>query len=241
MQATGSFFDFDNLHNYFGGRNPGTPGWGANGYGSIDANISAIEGTWPSKRLVTTETGYTTDLEAPQSIPENIEGRYMPRVVLEQLMHGIERTYLYELIDESQAGAGERAFGLARSDGSAKPAFLALQSLLRILADPGPPAKLTDLNYSLLGASPHVHHLLLQKRDGTYDLAIWQELPAYDVDRKSLIPVPDEKVVFHSPQRFRSAALWRFEESGQASLEQLPSGADIPITVTDRVSILEVR
>lgn len=241
MQAAGSFFDSDNLHNYFGGRNPGTAGWGANGYGSIDANISAIASTWPSKRLVTTETGYTTDLEAPQGIPENIEGRYMPRLVLEQWMHGIERTYLYELIDESQATTGERAFGLARSDGSAKPAFLALQSLLRVLADPGPPASLTDLNYSLLGASPHVHHLLLQKRNGTYDLAVWQEVPAYDVDRKKLIPVPEERVVFHSPQKFRSSVLWQFQESGDASVEKLPSGSEIPITVTDRISILELR
>jgi hypothetical protein len=241
IQAAGRFFDFNNLHNYFGGRNPGTSGWGANGYGSIDANISNVGRAWPSKRLVTTETGYTTDLEAPQGIPENIEGRYMPRVFLEQLMHGVERTYIYELIDESQATTGERAFGLARNDGSAKPAFLALQNLLRIVADPGPPASVTDLNYSLLGASPHVHHLLLQKRNGTYDLAIWQEVLAYDVDRKKLIPVPEEKVVFHSPQKFRSAALWQFQESGEAAVEKLHSGSEIPITVTDRVSILELR
>lgn len=241
VQPAGAFFDFNNLHNYFGGRNPGTPGWGANGYGSIDANIAAIERAWPSKRLVTTETGYTTDREAPQGIPENIEGRYMPRVVLEQLMHGIERTYFYELIDESQAKGGERAFGLARSDGSAKPAYLALQSLLRIVADPGPMPSLKDLNYSLAGASPQVHHFLMQRRNGTYDLAVWQEVPAYDVNRKSVIPVADEKVVFRSPQKFRSAALWQFQESGDATRKALPSGTEIPITVTDRLTILELR
>src|SRR3984885_6059248 len=133
------YFDLSNLHNYFGGRNPGTPGWGDGGYGSIAYNISNSQTAWPAKPIWTTETGYITDANNPQGIPELVEGKYVPRMILEQLLHGVGRTYIYELIDQGSAVAGDSGhFGLARMDGSAKPAFTALKNLIATLADSGP-------------------------------------------------------------------------------------------------------
>ena len=91
------------MHNYFGGHNPGTPGWGDGGYGSIAYNINNSQTAWPAKPIWTTETGYITDKDNPQGIPELVEGKYAPRMILEQALHGVGRTYIYELIDEGSA------------------------------------------------------------------------------------------------------------------------------------------
>jgi hypothetical protein len=92
-------FDYANLHNYFAGRNPGTVGRGADGYGSISRSLSNVSAACPGKSVITTETGYQTDVAAAQSIPEEAAAKCVPRVFLEQWLRGIPRTYLYELIN----------------------------------------------------------------------------------------------------------------------------------------------
>jgi hypothetical protein len=135
------YFDLANMHNYFGGRNPGTAGWGDGGYGSIAYNIRNNQTAWPGKPIWTTETGYTNDASTSQGIPELVEGKYAPRMILEQALHGVVRTYVYELIDQGRAKAGnDGAFGLARMDGSRKPAFTALKNLIATLSDTHPVA-----------------------------------------------------------------------------------------------------
>src|SRR5450631_2358623 len=92
-------FDQENLHDYFAGRNPGTTGWGANGYGSIAWNLLNVNTACPGKPVVTTETGYQTDRALNSAIPEEVAAKYVQRVLLEQWLNGIQRTYLYELLD----------------------------------------------------------------------------------------------------------------------------------------------
>jgi hypothetical protein len=82
------YFDLSNMHNYLGGHNPGTPGWGDGGYGSIAYNINNALTAWHGKQIWTTEIGYITDTNNAQGIPELVEGKYAPRMILEQALHG---------------------------------------------------------------------------------------------------------------------------------------------------------
>ena len=174
-------FDFANMHNYFGGRHPGTTGWGDDGYGSIDWNLRMIRGTSGDKPVMTTETGYLTDLDVDQSISEEVQSYYIPRILLEQHLRGIRRTYLYELFDGSlETPRDQRSFGLVRNDGTRKPAFLSLQRLMATLSDVAGPVSQSPLGYSLGSAPPALHHILFQKTDGTYLLAFWMEESSYD-------------------------------------------------------------
>jgi hypothetical protein len=138
------------------------------------------------KPVVATETGYHNSIHnshrsAHPSTTERTAGIYLPRLFLEYFRVGVERTYTYELFDEGTSNDQEDHFGLFRSDGSAKPAALALGNLTKILGD-SPAASTTapgSLAYSLSDPSAgpggtDVHHVLLQQSDGSFYLALWR-------------------------------------------------------------------
>jgi hypothetical protein len=233
-------FAFENLHNYFGGRNPGTSGWGANGYGSIAWNLANVNTACPGMPVMTTETGYQTDLTLNQSIPEDVAARYVPRIFLEQWLRGIQRTYLYELIDLPPGGsAADSAFGLLHSDFSSKPAYLALMNLLQLLADPGPSFTTKPFGFVLTGDLSAVHHVLFEKRNGTFYLVIWVEQPAYDVDQKKAILVPVQQVVLQTEHEFNLVS-HSLAESGAMQTTPLGISSTHAVAVSDFVTVLEI-
>ena len=183
--------DFGNLHNYPGGRHPGTGGWGDNGYGSIDWNLALIKRSAAYKPVVTTETGYWDDMATPNAVPESVAARYLPRLLLEQFRKGILRTYIYELCDSPQVGvAADSGYGLIRRNGSRKPAFLAVRDLLQLFTDPGPAVPVVPLDYTVAGGGEDLRDMAFQKRDGTYLLALWIERSGWDVNTRLTVPVP---------------------------------------------------
>jgi hypothetical protein len=235
------YFDLSNLHNYFGGRNPGTLGWGDGGYGSIVYNIHNSQTAWPAKPIWTTETGYITDKDNPQGIPELVEGKYAPRMLVEQALHGVGRTYIYELIDEGSVAGDSGHFGLARMDGSPKPAFTALKNIIATLDDPGPKVLPQNLQFTLSGASSNVHHLLMAKHDGSYYLAFWLEEQNYDVNKHIETPANPEKLTFISSRNFKSTQLLAFNADGSLKTVQLTPSLHIALTATDCVAILKLK
>jgi hypothetical protein len=163
-------------------------------------------------------------------------------MILEQLLHGVSRTYVYELVDQGRATAGnDSAFGLARMDGSPKPAFTALKNLIATLVDPGPQVPPQNLQFTLVGASSNVHHLLIAKRDGSYYLAFWLEEENYDVNKRVETAVNPEKFTFTSSRSFQSIELLAFNADGSLKTVQLKPSLHIPLNATDCVAILRLK
>jgi hypothetical protein len=245
LRGTSQYFDFANLHNYFAGRNPGTAGWGDNGYGSLSWDFDQIDKVWPGLPIVTTETGYLNDPSDRQGIPESVAAKYLPRLLLEQYARGIRRTYIYELADVTHAEQGiHNTFGLVRSDFSPKPAYLAIQHLIAMLADPALTNSSTaftprDLDFSLTGELSNVHRLLFAKRDGSYLLAVWQEVPGYDVNSKMILPVPPQRVICALPYPFL-VEQFRLNEDGSLATEARDLTSRAIISVDDRVVLLKL-
>jgi hypothetical protein len=232
-------FDSANLHDYFGGRNPGTPGWGSNGYGSISWNLSNVATACPGKPVITTETGYQTDTTMSHGIPDEVASKYVPRIYLEQWRQGIRRTYLYELVDLPPGhSTGDSRYGLLRSDFSPKPGYSALTNLLHLLADPGPSHTADEFNFTLSGDISDVHHVLFEKRDGSFYLALWVEEPSYDVDSKKSIAVPTHHVVIQSDEEMGILA-HSFGKAGAVQITSLASNTTHAIDVSDYVTILQ--
>jgi hypothetical protein len=142
--------------------------------------------TWPGKPVITTETGYCNDPTTTEGIPEDVAGRYLPRIFLEQWLGGIERTYIYELVDVGNTVASN-GYGLMHTDFSPKPAYKAMKDLLVLLTDEGPAFKPGGLGMKLSGETANVQRLLLQKWNGRFYLAIWVELPSHDVNSKKAL------------------------------------------------------
>ncbi len=133
--------------------------------------------------VIATETGYHNALAGRTGHPgvsEAAAGAYVPRLALEHFRQGVPRSYLYELVDQRPEPAGrdpEQHFGLLRHDFSPKPAFTALKTLLGAVRDPGPAFAPGALRVAVDGGGPEVRRLLLQRRDGTFVLALWRETP----------------------------------------------------------------
>jgi len=238
VSSSAKSIDNANLHDYFGGRNPGTTGWGAGGYGSIAWNLALTSGAFPGKPVFTTETGYVNDTSNSQAVPENVSGRYVPRIFLEQWLRGIQRTFIYELVDIG-AGKSDNGYGLLHSNFTPKPAYNALKSMLGLLADKGPSFQVGGLDYKLSGGNPDLQHLLLQKRDGRFFLVLWVEEPCYDMNTKKALPVSTANVTITlgQPARITTHSL---DDSGNIQTTALGTGTTQTVEVSDLVAIVEI-
>ena len=163
------------------------------------ANMSELRGERP---LWATETGYYNHpADHGRSAPENVVGKYTPRLLAEFFNRGVARTYLYELADQGpDKTAREQNFGLLRHDMTEKPAYVALKNLITLLKEPEvrefTPGQL-DFTLSpdtgaVLGS---LHHTLLNKSDGRFYLLLWQEELSYDAEQKKDIDVPPRAIV----------------------------------------------
>ncbi len=150
--------------------------------------MSPAERVSGRKRIQVTETGYHNAVGVPSSFghhpaSEHAAAVYMPRLYMEYFREGVARTFSYELIDQWPDPGhdnSEARFGLLRNDFSEKPAYRALRRLISLLRDPGPSFAPRRLRYRVAGAPSDLHQVLLQKRDGSFYLALWRPVSVWD-------------------------------------------------------------
>jgi hypothetical protein len=238
--------DYGTLHNYYGGRNPGTPGWDGAGYGSIDYRLNQASKVAPGKAVVASETGWHNYVYNPGThpgTPESVVAKYLPRLLLLHFNRGFVRSYPYELIDEHNDPYDvEDNYGILRNNGTPKPAYTALKNMITLLKDSGlallPPGK---LNYMLSGNVTNLKHTLLQKRDGTFYLALWVE--GYNWD-------PDARIEYPSPPQPVTLTLHSLNLSAEYCVPNdgttwRPTGSllnpNIYLNVSDKVMLVKIR
>lgn len=238
-----AYVDYGTMNNYFSGRNPGNSGWGTNNYGSLGWNVQTAKKASPSKQIITTETGYHSIVntsDGHRGVPEDVSGKYMPRLFLEQFNNGIPRTFAYELINvDYDPNSLYKNFGLLRNDGSEKPAFVAVKNLIGLLKDPGSKFTPDSLDYSLGGNTTNIRHTLLQKRDGRFYLILWQEVSSFNVDTRQAIKVSSQKVDLTLNTAIAKATIYVPNDSANwTAQETYPKQLDID--VSDRPVVIEL-
>ena len=238
-----SQISLNNLHVYFGGRNPGSTGWGApdsegNEYGSFAWWLDQAAIDAPSVPSVITETGYLAypTTTTPYTIPESVQASYAPRTLLLAYKHGIQKTYTYELLDE----VSSPGYGLLNSDLSPRPAFHALENLINTLTDPSSgsfPAG--SLQYSVTGGDASLNHLLLEKSDGTFWLVLWLEVPSWDAVKAVPVSVSLENVSLTLPGTYAATTSYQFDSNGDIARTSL-NGNPVSLTISDQIAIIEI-
>ncbi len=193
--------DRGNLHHYSG---VDPPHRGQN----RDLSTAAAWGrmTYGDKPQWATETGYSNVGATSEGVSEAAAGTYMPRALLENFRLGIERTDAYELIDnQTRSGQTIDNYGLLRSDGTRKPAFIAVKRLLRIVKDSD--GRSGSLGFGIVctgncrqsdpdGPSTQdgpIRHVLLRHSSGAYYLAVWSESKVWDAETRSDTPKPGQR------------------------------------------------
>lgn len=171
-----AWINYGNMHPYPGGNQP---------LANVPYHIARVTGISKTRPIVVTETGYHNAMAWTGGHPpvsEVAAARYIPRLFLEYYQAGYKRTYIHELMDEAvSTNDRELNFGLVRNNGSVKPAYTALQNLITVLKDPGPAFTLGQYSYGLSGDMTNVKSMLIQKRNGTFLLALWQAVPSWDL------------------------------------------------------------
>ena len=134
-----------------------------------------------------TETGYHQSPSAtdqPEGHPATTPaeaGVLMPRILAEAFRGGVDRTFIYELVDQyNDPRTAESNFGLLTWDFRPKPAFTSVKNLLSIVSDRtarGAPAGAPAPGLDIRTSSGDVRTLVLQKADGTLLLLVWREVP----------------------------------------------------------------
>jgi len=162
-----AFEDAGNLHYSTCNYEPGTGGTVAIKRTNVFARVATV-----TKPIWTTETGYNDDPSRGCYLPDGVIAKYAPRTVAEFWREGERHVYFYALADQPTDRVFG-AFGFIHADGSPKPQYTAIKNLLAMVSDRGKPFKTMPLTYAM-NAPPNVHHILLQKRVGSYLFLLWQ-------------------------------------------------------------------
>ncbi|HEV7615861.1 MAG TPA: hypothetical protein VGO36_06495 [Solirubrobacterales bacterium] len=230
--------DFGNTHTYLSGAMPETPSiW--------DGELTAAAHNSGSQPVQVTETGYHNGVNGTvghQPASERAAGVYMPRLFLDNFRRGIARSYSYELLDQREDPSKtdiEAAFGLLRNDLSKKPAAVAIERLTGLLSDPGPAFAPGELEYRLEGAPATVQQLLLQKRDGSFYLVLWNRVSVWDPATRSDLDPPDVPIAVDFGQPIASAEV--FEPNAAAAPSATAANpSSLPLDLSAQVQVVRL-
>lgn len=188
-----------------------------------DATIQRLNGlahlAAASRPVMTTEYGYDTSVWDPTAAAEGILA-----AAFDATKDGDTKIYFYALFDD-QSGD----YGLMNTDGTPKPAGLALHDLTTLLGGASPAAasfKPGSLQYQVTGEQSGDNELLLEKPDGSFWLALWNETGSAHTVSVAL-PHPTDVNVFDPVQ-------------GTAPIARDPGRSVVSVTVPNHPVLVEI-
>jgi hypothetical protein len=245
MPAGTEFSDYLNVHNYVCGHIDHLIDNQATAAAAVEAGSVApagIDDLWGNHGLtwrkhfqgyskaklntipkVTTETGWKSD-GTPAG--DDLQGKVLTNLYLAQYKAGWKHIFVYEFTDDADG-----AFGFYKGDlTTPRKAADYLHNLTTILADNASLMRPGKVRYTISDKPATVHDLLIQKSNGTYELAVWGER----VKGSSNITVDLGGLPYASVKVYDPTI-------GTTPTQTLRSVASVPLSVSDHVLILEFK
>jgi hypothetical protein len=194
--------------------------WGKGFPGYTKAQLEALP-------RVTTETGWTTRKPGTtkgDGISEEEQGKIFLNLYLDAAKRGWTYTFVYMLHDSG----GQGLWGFVHIDYSYKPSGTYLHNMTTILADNSSAFTPGKVNYAIPNKPAAVHDLLLQKSDGTFELAVWGEHAKSSSD-----------VVVNLGASYASVKVYD-PTVGTDPTQTLANVDSVPLTLTDHPVIIEI-
>ncbi len=232
-----AYTDYANDHVYFGTGN--TP------LSSILMLNSDAELAAQGKPVINTEMGwYTTSSTTDVSNDTPLEqAKYMLDGLLDAYQAGDSMTYLYELLNEGTSTTNnEDNFGLFNANGTAKPAATALHNLTTLLADTGSTAatfKPTGLSYQLSGTISTDHSMLMEKSDGSFWLAVWNEARLSGPTSPAAITVANHTVTLTLGSAAQTIEIYD-PLTGTTATQTISNASTVALSVPDHPILVEI-
>jgi hypothetical protein len=180
----------------------------------------------PHRPAVFTETGFHDALRAtsgqPPTSPE-AAAVYIPRVLLTAFGAGVQRTFIYELVDvrpDPTLADAVQHWGLLHNDFSPKPAFLALRNLIAVVRSSPGAGRSGRLDWDLK-SDQRIERVVLVRADGSRVIALWRAVSVWNRDdRKPEDPgLARAELTFHG-RPARDVSVWRPSLSSKPALRR---------------------
>ena len=172
---------------------------------------------------VTTETGWTTS-GSGKNLSEDQQGRLFLNLYCAQFKRNWKYTFIYMLRDDPNQGY----WGLFHMDYTPKLSGTYLHNLTAILADTGGTAGPGQLNYSIPAQPTTVHDLLMQKKNGALELAVWNEKASGSNNVSVNLGNGFAEVIVYDPVQ------------GTTPVQTLTNVNSVPLTLSDHPVIVEI-
>lgn len=230
-----AYADYANAHTYFGtGNNPGGGTWIATMNGKALLSTSG-------KPVIATESGYytTPSTTDPHNVTEAVQGKYILDLLFDMFKANEDKVYLYELLDQQTGNASsEKNFGLFHSDGTPKSAATGVHNLLSLLADSGTAAP-ASLSYTLSGMPSSASSQLLNKSDGTFWLAVWNDVRLSGPTSPTPIIVPPVNVGLSLTSSARTLAVYD-PLVGTSAVQTVSNSASLTFSLPDHPVLIQI-
>jgi hypothetical protein len=231
--------DATNLHYYTGGTRPTITSKGENSdsAGTLDEAISDARGMAPGKPLWITETGWSQTGQgvalSQWDVTDLAAAKYWPRMVCEAFNRGVVRTAIYAFFDDDRSPP--KYHGIMDRQFNKRKAYSGLKNMIAVFADPGASFEPGELALTMPTSVSHLP--LMQRRDGSFLLAMWQDADSYNRQTFKDINVPPINVALDlgDSRHFRL-----FTPLDSGSPKDLPAGESVTVAVPDHLVVLEV-
>lgn len=259
-QPLKNYFDYGNLHSYFGGRQPEST------YNDMTTNFAPASAPTddtvfdtrlglysyyvaPNKPIIVTEMGYHNYASSTYTSLQ-ATSIYIPRAFLETFRIGITRAYAYELLDEPSVAPGqEQHFGLFDSAANPKPSADSLHNLTSLVTDNGATRftfSTTRLAYAITGSQSALSDLrkvLLQKSNGVFWLALWQGVSVFDyINDIDITPLPSNQTINLAFRRTVNVTF--FQDTAVDTVgagTAMGNGTSFSVSVGPKVSLVRIE